>query len=125
MELYEVIVSSHQLYSKAVMEVQEWLDATHNTVQMWGDTDLERVSLHTNLERLKVISFLFFFEQNLIVFSKQNLQRNLIEEKVRVEEISRLAEQVLPGTIEHGQINIRSQVDTSQQEWQSLLSTIT
>lgn len=49
-----MIVSSHQQYSRAVMEVQEWLDATHNTVQLWGDTDLERVSLHTNLERLKV-----------------------------------------------------------------------
>lgn len=65
-ELYEVIVSSHQLYSKAVMEVQEWLDATHNTVQMWGDTDLERVSLHTNLERLKVRSL--SFDQTTLFF---------------------------------------------------------
>lgn len=36
------------------METQEWLDATHNTVLLWGDTDMERISLHTNLERLKV-----------------------------------------------------------------------
>lgn len=50
---YEEIVSNHQQYSKAVMEAQEWFDATHNTVLLWGDTDLERISLHTNLERLK------------------------------------------------------------------------
>lgn len=54
MQQYEVIVSNHQQYSKAVMEAQEWFDATHNTVLLWGDTDLERISLHTNLERLKV-----------------------------------------------------------------------
>lgn len=54
MERYEEIVSYHQQYSKAVMDLQEWLDATHNTVQLWGETDLERISLHTNLERLKV-----------------------------------------------------------------------
>ena len=39
------------------MEVQEWVEATHNTVLLWGDADLERVSLHTNLERLKVCLF--------------------------------------------------------------------
>lgn len=54
MQQYEEIVSNHQQYSKAVMEAQEWFDATHNTVLLWGDTDLERISLHTNLERLKV-----------------------------------------------------------------------
>lgn len=53
-QLYEEIVSNHQTYSKAVMDAQEWLDATHNTVMLWGDTELERISLHTNLERLKV-----------------------------------------------------------------------
>ena len=36
------------------MDLQEWQDATHNTVELWGDGDLERVSLITNLERLKV-----------------------------------------------------------------------
>lgn len=54
-ERYEAIVSDHQQYSKAVLDAHEWLDATHNTILLWGDTDLERVSLHTNLERLKVI----------------------------------------------------------------------
>jgi nesprin-1 len=53
-ERYEAIVSDHQQYSKAVMDTQEWLDATHNTVLLWSDMDLERISLHTNLERLKV-----------------------------------------------------------------------
>lgn len=57
MERYEAIVSDHQQYSKAVMDTQEWLDATHNTVLLWGDMDLERISLHTNLERLKVMGY--------------------------------------------------------------------
>jgi hypothetical protein len=54
-ERYEAIVSDHQQYSKAVMDNQEWLEATHNTVLLWGDCDLERISLHSNIERLKVI----------------------------------------------------------------------
>lgn len=58
-EKYEAIVSDHQQYSKAVMASNEWMDATHNTVLLWGDTDLEKISLLSNLERLKVIIFLF------------------------------------------------------------------
>ena len=52
-EKYEAIVADHQQYTKAVMEAGEWLNATLNTVEMWGDTSLERLSLHANLERLK------------------------------------------------------------------------
>ena len=62
MERYEAIVSDHQQYSKAVMDTQEWLDATHNTVLLWGDMDLERISLHTNLERLKVMGIFISFK---------------------------------------------------------------
>lgn len=54
-ERYEAIVSDHQQYSKAVLDAHEWMDATHNTVILWGEVDLERISLHSNLERLKVI----------------------------------------------------------------------
>lgn len=54
MEIYEGIVNTHQEYCKAVMEMQEWTEATNNTVLLWGDLDLERVSLHSNLDRLKV-----------------------------------------------------------------------
>jgi len=61
-ERYEAIVSDHQQYSKAVMDTQEWLDATHNTVLLWGDMDLERISLHTNLERLKVMRIFISFK---------------------------------------------------------------
>jgi len=61
-ERYEAIVSDHQQYSKAVMDTQEWLDATHNTVLLWGDMDLERISLHTNLERLKVMGIFISFK---------------------------------------------------------------
>jgi hypothetical protein len=36
------------------METQEWLEATNSTIMLWGDSDLERISLHSNIERLKV-----------------------------------------------------------------------
>ncbi|CAH1403532.1 unnamed protein product [Nezara viridula] len=105
-ETYEGIVNTHQEYCKAVMEMQEWTEATNNTVLLWGDLDLERVSLHTNLDRLK------------------NLEIGLREEEPRLEGIRALAEKVLPGTNLSGQGNIREQVDSSQQDWHSLLSAI-
>lgn len=105
-EKYEAIVSDHQQYSKAVMDLQEWIEATQNTVNLWGDCDLERVSLHSNLERLK------------------NLQHHLPEEQPRIDLIRSLGEKVIPGTIESGHINIRNQIDSSQQEWEGLLSFI-
>ena len=52
-EAYEAIVANHQQYMKAVMELGEWMTATHNTIEMWSDTSLERLSLHANLERIK------------------------------------------------------------------------
>lgn len=106
-ERYEAIVSDHQQYSKAVMDAHEWMDATHNTIRLWGDADLERISLQSNLERLK------------------NLQSSLTEEESRIAVIHSLGDKVIPGTIHHGQNNIRSQIDSSQQEWASLTSTIT
>ncbi|XP_078048160.1 muscle-specific protein 300 kDa isoform X4 [Augochlora pura] len=105
-ERYEGIVSDHQQYSKAVLDTHEWLDATHNAVILWGDTELERVSLHSNLDRLK------------------NLQQCLPEDEPRVRQIRTLGEKVIPGTLESGQINIRSQIDTSQQEWESLVTAV-
>lgn len=105
-ERYEAIVSDHQQYSKAVLDANEWMDATHNTVLLWGDTDVERISLHSNLERLK------------------NLQASLPDEKSRIARIEALGDKVIPGTIAHGQQNIRSQIENSQQEWAGLLSAV-
>lgn len=105
-EKYEGIVSDHQQYSKAVMDLQEWVEATQNTVNLWGDSELERVSLYSNVERLK------------------NLQLRLPEEQPRLDSIRSLGEKVIPGTIESGHINIRSQIDSSQQEWEGLVSFI-
>lgn len=61
-ETYEGIVSDHQQYSKAVMETQEWLEATNSTIMLWGDSDLERISLHSNIERLKVRNYWMILE---------------------------------------------------------------
>jgi len=94
------------LCSKAVMDAQEWLDATHGAIEMWGDSRLERITLHANVERLK------------------NLQVALPEEETRIKQIQILGEKVVPGTSELGQSNIRSQIDCSQQEWESLNSTL-
>lgn len=105
-ERYETIVSDHQMYSKAVMDTQDFIEATHNTVDVWGDLELERVLLRTNLNRLK------------------NLQGNLAEEKTRIDQIRKLGEKVIPGTVEFGQVNIQNQIDSSQQEWEGLNSLI-
>ncbi len=105
-ENYEAIVSDHHQYTKAVMEASEWTNATLNTIEMWGDTSLDRLSLHANLERLK------------------SLQLTLPEEEFRTTDVRRLAEKVLPGTSSSGQANVRAQIDTSMQEWQNLVSTI-
>ncbi|CAG4999353.1 unnamed protein product, partial [Parnassius apollo] len=105
-EQYEAIVNNHQQYTKAVMDLQEWIEATHNTAQLWGDVNLERVALSSNCEKLK------------------SLQVNLPEEKNRIDKIRSLGEKVLPGTVSSGQANIRNQVDASHQEWEGLVSFI-
>lgn len=58
---YEAIVKDHEQYTKSVMEMQEWLDATHNTLMLWGDTNLEKISLLSNLDRIKVNERLFHY----------------------------------------------------------------
>ncbi|KAI5642762.1 spectrin repeat domain-containing protein [Phthorimaea operculella] len=105
-EQYEAIVNNHQQYTKAVMDLQEWVEATHNTAELWGDVNLERVSLSSNCEKLKT------------------LQHSLPEEKNRIDKIRSLGEKVLPGTISNGQANIRNQIDSSHQEWEGLVSFI-
>lgn len=106
-ERYEAIVSDHQQYCKAVMDTQDFMEATHNTVDLWGDLELERVSLRTNLNRLK------------------NMRSNLeTEESQRIAQIRTLGEKVIPGTVDAGKVNIQSQIDSSQQEWEGLLSLI-
>ncbi|CAG9785832.1 unnamed protein product [Diatraea saccharalis] len=105
-EQYEAIVNNHQQYTKAVMDLQEWVEATHNTAELWGDVNLERVALSSNCEKLK------------------SLQLSLPEEKNRIDKIRLLGEKVLPGTISNGQANIRNQIDSSHQEWEGLVSFI-
>lgn len=53
-ESYETIVSDHQQYTKAVLDGHEWMDATRNTVSVLSDMEQERITLQSNLERLKV-----------------------------------------------------------------------
>ncbi|XP_033150837.1 nesprin-1 [Drosophila busckii] len=105
-ERYECIVSAHQHYSKAVMEAQEFMDATQNTVHYWGDLELEQMSLHTNLDRLR------------------HQQASLADEFPRVDQVRALGEKVIPGTVQSGQVNIKAQIDSTQQEWESLLASI-
>lgn len=105
-ELYEGIVHDHQQYSVAVMEVQNFIHATHNTAELWGDIDLDRASLLSNLDRLN------------------NLSSSLADEHHRVDAVCELGKKVIPNTIESGQINIQQQIDSSKQEWEHLSSTI-
>lgn len=103
-ENYEKIVSAHQQYCKAVMDAQEFIESTHSTIDYWGDLDLEQVSLHTNLDRLK------------------NLKASLADEFPRVDQVRTLGEKVIPGTVDAGQINIKTQIDNTQQEWEGLIA---
>ena len=105
-EEYEAIVNDHHQYTKAVMETSEWLTATANTVELWGDTSLERLSLHANLERLK------------------SLQISLPEEQNKIDNLRSCGNKVIPGTQESGQVNIRSQLDNTTQEWQGLIAAV-
>lgn len=54
---YEIIVNDHQQYNKAIEDVHDWIDTTHDTATALGDTELERITLQANLERLKVCYF--------------------------------------------------------------------
>ncbi|XP_055711373.1 muscle-specific protein 300 kDa isoform X7 [Phlebotomus papatasi] len=106
LESYVNIVNDHQLYCKAVMDTQEFIEAAHNTVNLWGDLDVDRVSLASNLDRLKKV------------------QQEYTDETSRINEIRSLGERVLPGTAEEGQVNVKTQVDNSQQEWEALVSSV-
>ena len=106
-EAYEGIVHDHQQYSVAVMEAQNFVQATQNTAELWGDVDLDRASLSSNLERLK------------------NLQSSLAEEDHGADSVCELGKKVIPNTIESGQINIQQQIDSSKQDWDHLNETIT
>ena len=105
-EEYEAIVNDHYQYTKAVMETTEWVTATANTVEMWGDATLERLSLHANLERLR------------------NLAVALPQEESKVDNLRVCGERVLPGTLETGQINVRTQLDATSQEWAGLVASV-
>jgi nesprin-1 len=104
---YEAFVTDHLQYTKAVMETSEWLTATSNTIEIWGDTGLERLSLHANLERLK------------------NLQLSLPDEEHRKTQIKVLGEKVMPGTVDQGKTNIKIQIDTTEQDWQGITAAVT
>ncbi|GAB0095245.1 nesprin-1 [Sergentomyia squamirostris] len=106
LESYVNIVNDHQLYCKAVMDMQEFIEAAHNTINLWGDLDVDRVSLASNLDRLRKV------------------QQEYNEETSRIDEIRALGEKVLPGTAEPGQVNVKAQVDSSQQEWEALVSSV-
>ncbi|XP_072386756.1 muscle-specific protein 300 kDa isoform X12 [Diabrotica undecimpunctata] len=103
---YEVIVSNHQQYEKALQQGQEWIDTTNNNITSLSDLDLDRTSLQSNLERLKV------------------LKASIREEESRLLTIKALGDKVIPGTIDFGQANIRSQIETSQQQWAALVSAL-
>ena len=48
----------------------------------------------------------------------------LPEEEPRIAAVQSFGEKVIPGTVQSGQVNVKAQIDSSQQEWQGLVSTI-
>lgn len=106
-ERYETIVNEHQQYTKCVIDTQDFIEANLSTIDSWGDLELERASLRTNLNRLK------------------NLQANLTgEDAKRIMILQQLVERVLPCTIDSGRPNIQTQLDSSLQEWHGLCSLV-
>lgn len=105
-ERYEMIVSDHQQFSKAVSDGNEWINESRSSVAILSDLDLERVALKSNLERLK------------------NLKASLRDEESRTLSIKSLGDKVIPGTIDYGQATIRSQIENSHQDWAGLVSEI-
>ncbi|XP_065079035.1 muscle-specific protein 300 kDa-like [Ochlerotatus camptorhynchus] len=103
---YEKIVNNHRQYCKAVLETSDFIDANHNTIELWGETDLDQVSLLTNLDRLN------------------ELKKSIISENNRIEQIRTIGEMTIPDTSDDGKTNIRSQIDISQQDWEGLLVAI-
>lgn len=53
-ERYEMIVSDHQQFNKAISDTTDWVGELQSNVNLWADTDVERITLCSNLERLKV-----------------------------------------------------------------------
>ncbi|ERL91661.1 hypothetical protein D910_08989, partial [Dendroctonus ponderosae] len=105
-ERYEKFVADHQKFDKAMQETSEWTEAKQSSVGLWADTTLERVSLLTNLERLKKLAV------------------SIEEEESRLAAVKALGDDVIPGTVDQGQSHIRSQVETTQQQWVALVSNI-
>lgn len=103
---YEQIVSNHRQYCKAVLETSDYIDANHNTIELWGETDLDQVSLMTNMDRLI------------------ELKKSVLLETNRIEQIRQLGQATIPDTSDDGQSNIRTQIDISQQEWEGLLAAV-
>ena len=52
------------------------------------------------------------------------MEEKLPEEKFRIDEIRNLGEKVLPGTSDEGKTNITKQLDTSQQDWEILSTSV-
>nr|XP_022915902.1 nesprin-1 isoform X7 [Onthophagus taurus] len=105
-EKYETFVSDHQQFNKGISETEDWIVDLQNNVILWGDTDVERITLCSNLERLK------------------NLYSTLPEETIRITSIKHLSDKVIAGTKDTGQPSIRSQSDSLQQEWAKLMSSL-
>lgn len=86
------------------MDTQAWLSATYNVVNLWGDTELERVSLYSNLDRLK------------------NLLETLPEDEL-IHQVHKLGDKIIPDT-ESGIENIRMLINSTQHDWDEFVSTI-
>ena len=57
MEAFEDTVSDRHLYNEPVLDTQEWPEAANNTSLLCGDSEVGRLPLYTNQERLKVSIF--------------------------------------------------------------------
>ena len=51
---YENYVQNHQDYSKLVLNCQDWFNSILHNIDLWSDTNIDRISLASNMEKLTV-----------------------------------------------------------------------
>uniref|UniRef100_T1JGP1 Calponin-homology (CH) domain-containing protein n=1 Tax=Strigamia maritima TaxID=126957 RepID=T1JGP1_STRMM len=104
-ETYEQLVGVHQQYAEAIEDMKKWLTSNRATVNSLGDTNQDRTTLLSNLERLK------------------GLLSNFTDEEQNLTKVKDLSSKVLAGSSEEGQQTIEKEIYAVQQEWHSLIAT--
>ncbi|XP_067130355.1 LOW QUALITY PROTEIN: muscle-specific protein 300 kDa-like [Centruroides vittatus] len=98
-DFYDDVVSKHDYLSKLVGEIKDWLGEVQNTLVTCTDTSLDRISLHNNLERVKIMLGNFSDEEYKLVQAEEQLAS------------------VLEGTEPSGHASLRKELEDLRELW--------